>query len=199
MANVPAAWRDLELAEARALDLGWGFVAPDGSRPFFGKGVRIPTFEEVLAELPVALNVDLKQLWPPMVDRVVKLVRARFDAKFIAMPLEGELQSLAFSDLVLLSAKELIVLIRNIGADEIACAFLAVGKRALAEFLSKLSPSDGEELIAAVRRADVKDGMELKAAQTFLGKILTGAPPSSTKVGPNTRPSLALASRPRLA
>jgi glycerophosphoryl diester phosphodiesterase len=77
MANVRVAWRDLELAEARALDLGWGFVAPDGSRPFVGKGVRIPTFDEVLAELPVALNVDLKQLWPPMVEKVVRLVRAR--------------------------------------------------------------------------------------------------------------------------
>jgi hypothetical protein len=85
-----------------------------------------------------------------------------------------------------LSAKELIVLIRNIGADEIACAFLAVGKRALAEFLSKLSPQDAEELVAAVRRADVRDALELKSAQAFLGKILSGSPPSSQRVGSNT-------------
>ncbi len=119
---------------------------------------------------------------------VVKLVRARFDAKFISMPLEGELSSLAFADLVLLSAKELIVLVRNIGADEVACAFLAVGKRALAEFLSKLSTQDGEELIAAVRRADMKDGMELKSAQAFLGKILAAPSTSSRPVGQNTAP-----------
>lgn len=145
--------------------------------------------KQIVARLPEGVQQALpsREEMKGVPLEVVKLVRARFDAKFIAMPLEGELTSLAFSDLVLLSAKELIVLIRNIGADEIACAFLAVGKRALAEFLSKLSPQDAEELVAAVRRADVKDGMELKAAQTFLGKILTGAPPpGSQKVGPNT-------------
>ncbi len=150
--------------------------------------------KQIVARLPEAVQQALptREEMKGVPLEVIKLVRSRFDAKFIAMPLEGELASLAFSDLVLLSAKELIVLIRNIGADEIACAFLAVGKRALAEFLSKLSPQDGEELIAAVRRADVKDGMELKAAQTFLGKVLTGAPSPNalqkgmSRGGPNT-------------
>lgn len=147
--------------------------------------------KQIVARLPEGVQQALptREEMKGVPLEVIKLVRSRFDAKFIAMPLEGELTSLAFSDLVLLSAKELIVLIRNIGADEIACAFLAVGKRALAEFLSKLSPQDGEELIAAVRRADVKDGMELKAAQTFLGKVLTSAPSSSkdtSRPGQNT-------------
>jgi flagellar motor switch protein FliG len=144
--------------------------------------------KQIVARLPEAVQKALpaREEMRGVPLEVIKLVRSRFDAKFIAMPLEGDLASLAFSNLVLLSAKELIVLIRNIGADEIACAFLAVGKRALAEFLSKLAPQDGEELIAAVRRADVKDGMELKSAQAFLGKVLSGAPPQSQKVGPNT-------------
>lgn len=103
---------------------------------------------------------------------VVKLVRARFDAKFATMPLERDLAELRFRDLVLLTAKELVVVIRHVGADEIACAFLAVGKRALAEFLNKLPPSDAEELIAAVKRADMKDQMEVKAARGFLAKVL---------------------------
>jgi glycerophosphoryl diester phosphodiesterase len=78
MANLEVAWKDIDLAEARSFDMGWGFVAPDGSRPFAGKGVRVPTFEEVLADLPpVVLNVDLKQAWPPMVGRMIELVRAR--------------------------------------------------------------------------------------------------------------------------
>ncbi len=103
---------------------------------------------------------------------VVKLVRARFDAKFATMPLERDLAELRFRDLVLLTAKELVVVIRHVGADEIACAFLAVGKRALAEFLNKLPPSDAEELIAAVKRADMKDQMEVKAARGFLARVL---------------------------
>ncbi|MDB4962741.1 MAG: glycerophosphoryl diester phosphodiesterase [Myxococcales bacterium] len=61
MAAVPAAWAAIDLAEARRLDMGWGFVAPDGSRPFAGKGITVPTFEEVLAAFPtVRINVDIK-------------------------------------------------------------------------------------------------------------------------------------------
>jgi hypothetical protein len=162
---------------------------------FKGESPRV--IAAVLQYLPSSLTKQVIARLPEPVQRalpsredmrgvpleVIKLVRARFDAKFIAMPLEGELASLAFPDLVLLSAKELIVVVRGIGADEIACAFLAVGKRALAEFLSKLAPADGEELLAAVRRADVKDSMELKSAQAFLGKVLT-APTAASKTNP---------------
>ncbi|MCC7110915.1 MAG: hypothetical protein IT382_16600 [Deltaproteobacteria bacterium] len=103
---------------------------------------------------------------------LVKLVRARFDAKFAAMPIERDLAELRFADLVMLSAKELVILARHIGADEIACAFLAVGKRALAEFLQRIPTEDAEEVIAAVKRADLKDQMEVKSARGFLAKVL---------------------------
>jgi hypothetical protein len=103
---------------------------------------------------------------------VVKLVRARFDAKFAAMPAEGELAELRFRDIVLLDAKELVTLVRQIGADELACAFLAAGKRALADLLARLPPADAEELMTATKRAAAEDQMEVKAAQAFLGKIL---------------------------
>ena len=61
MAAVPAAWADLDLADARHLDLGWGFVAADGSRPFAGQGITVTTFEELLDAFPdVRINVDIK-------------------------------------------------------------------------------------------------------------------------------------------
>ena len=137
---------------------------------------------QIIARLPEGVQKALppREALKGIPMEVIKLVRSRFDQKFIVMPLERDLTNLGFEDVVLLSAKELITLVRSIGADEIACAFLAVGKRALAEFLSKLSPQDGEELLAAVRRADVKDGMELKSAQTFLGKVLTASPSRPT-------------------
>lgn len=76
MAGVPARWSELDLAEARRLDLGYGYLAADGARPFVGRGIGIPTFEEVLVELPgVRLNVDLKQWQPPIVERVLELLR----------------------------------------------------------------------------------------------------------------------------
>jgi glycerophosphoryl diester phosphodiesterase len=55
------AWGDLDLAEVHRLDAGWGFVAPDGTRPFAGKAIRVPTFEQVLDAFPaMRINVDLK-------------------------------------------------------------------------------------------------------------------------------------------
>jgi glycerophosphoryl diester phosphodiesterase len=55
------AWADLDLADAQRLDAGWGFVAADGSRPFAGKGIVVPTFEEVVTRFPgVHINVDIK-------------------------------------------------------------------------------------------------------------------------------------------
>ncbi|HEY0483834.1 MAG TPA: glycerophosphodiester phosphodiesterase [Kofleriaceae bacterium] len=55
------AWGDLDVVDVRRLDAGWGFVAADGTRPFAGKGIRIPTFEEVLDAFPaMRINVDLK-------------------------------------------------------------------------------------------------------------------------------------------
>jgi hypothetical protein len=163
---------------------------------FKGESPRV--IAAVLMYLPSSLSRQIVSRLPEGVQRalpprealkdvpmeVIKLVRSRFDQKFVVMPLERDLADLGFEDVVLLSAKELIALVRSIGADEIACAFLAVGKRALAEFLTKLAPADGEELLAAVRRADVKDSMELKAAQAFLGKVLTAAP--SRPVGSST-------------
>lgn len=104
---------------------------------------------------------------------VIKLVRARFVAKFAAMPTERrELERLVFRDIVLLTARELVTLVRQLGADELAVAFVAVGKRALAELLGRLPPENAEELIAAVKRVAAEDSMEIKAAQAFLGRVL---------------------------
>ncbi len=186
---------------------GWmafrGTKGIDGVEPswlaagFKGESPRM--IAVALMFLPSSMSRQIVQRLPEHVQRalpgrselmdvpldVAKLVRARFERKFIAMPSDRELLALGFLDVVHLSARELITVVRHVGADEIACAFLAVGKRALAEFLTKLSPQDSEELLAAVRRADLKDGMELKAAQAFLGKILATSPVSG-KGGNNT-------------
>lgn len=76
MAGVKAQWKDVDLAVARTWDVGRGFVAPDGSRPFAGKSIRVPTLEEVLVELPgVRINVDLKQAVPSMVKPTLAIIR----------------------------------------------------------------------------------------------------------------------------
>ena len=76
MAGVALELRRAELAEVKRLDVGYGFVDGAGARPFLGKGYRIPTFEEVLAEFPdVVINVDLKQSRPSIVAPLLALLR----------------------------------------------------------------------------------------------------------------------------
>jgi glycerophosphoryl diester phosphodiesterase len=61
MCGSPLAWSDIDAADAARLDAGWGFVAGDGSRPFAGKGIGVPTFESILVEFSeMHVNVDLK-------------------------------------------------------------------------------------------------------------------------------------------
>ena len=72
--GVPIAWGELDLADVQRLDAGWGFVAKDGTRPFAGQGITVPTFEEVLLAFPnMPLNVDLKG--ERAVDVAIDLVR----------------------------------------------------------------------------------------------------------------------------
>ncbi len=69
-------WAELDLVDARALDAGWGFLAPDGTRPFAGKQIGVPTFAEVLDAFPTAMiNVDIKGA--RAVDKMLELVRAK--------------------------------------------------------------------------------------------------------------------------
>jgi glycerophosphoryl diester phosphodiesterase len=60
------------LAEVERLDAGHWFTAPDGSFPFRGRGVRIPTLTRLLEAFPdVPLNIEVKQAEPPLVDAVL--------------------------------------------------------------------------------------------------------------------------------
>jgi glycerophosphoryl diester phosphodiesterase len=77
-------WEQLDLADARRLDAGWGFVAPDGSRPFAGKGICVPTFAEVLDAFPdLPINVDIKGA--RAVSAMLELVAARGAAERVTI------------------------------------------------------------------------------------------------------------------
>lgn len=66
------------LAELRRLDAGHRFVAADGSAPFRGKGITIPTLDEALALDPtVRFNLEIKQANPPMTEALWRFIEAR--------------------------------------------------------------------------------------------------------------------------
>jgi len=68
--------RDLDWAAIRRLDAGFHFVAPDGSTPFRGAGLRIPSLAEALDALPgVRFNVELKEDRPGIAECVLGVIR----------------------------------------------------------------------------------------------------------------------------
>jgi glycerophosphoryl diester phosphodiesterase len=67
---------DVRLDQVREWDAGWGFRDTERHRPFAGRGIRIPTLEEVLVEFRgVRLNIDIKQTDPPIVEPLLALLK----------------------------------------------------------------------------------------------------------------------------
>ena len=68
--------RDLDLADIRRLDAGYGFVDGAGTS-HWGLGGRIPTLAEVYEEFPgVPINIDIKERVPGIEEAVLRDIRA---------------------------------------------------------------------------------------------------------------------------
>ncbi len=72
-------------AEIVRLDAGHRFTRDGRSFPFRGRGVRVPTLEEVIEAFPSAhLNLEIKQAEPAILDEVIAIVRrARATDRFL--------------------------------------------------------------------------------------------------------------------
>jgi glycerophosphoryl diester phosphodiesterase len=65
----------VSLDALRRLDAGSRFEVPDGSHPFRGRGVRVPTLDALLAAFPdVPLNIEIKQEAPPIEPAVLAVL-----------------------------------------------------------------------------------------------------------------------------
>lgn len=77
MSNGSGRIKEMTLAELRQYDFGYNFT-PDGGQtyPYRGKGVTIPTLEEVFRAFPdVPVNIEIKQADPPMERQVWELIQ----------------------------------------------------------------------------------------------------------------------------
>lgn len=68
--------QEYTLAELRQFDAGYWFSTDTQQFPFRAAGVRIPTLAEVLREFPqLKFTVEIKQIEPPIEERVIAVVR----------------------------------------------------------------------------------------------------------------------------
>ncbi len=106
---------------------------------------------------------------------IMRIVRQKFESQFVTMPAPpGEPTNFYFKDIALLDARELVQLIRALGIEQLAAAFLTIGKRKLAELCHVLGRQASEELISAVKETDDRDAMRIDEANDFLSRILLG-------------------------
>lgn len=77
MSNGSGEIRSMSLAELRQYDFGYRFTPDKGqSYPYRGKGVTIPTLEEVFQAFPgVPVNIEIKQEEPAMEAQVWELIQ----------------------------------------------------------------------------------------------------------------------------
>lgn len=77
MSNGSGYINSMTMAELRQYDFGYDFT-PDGGKtfPYRGKGVAIPTLEEVFKAFPgVRVNIELKQEEPAIEEQVLSVIR----------------------------------------------------------------------------------------------------------------------------
>ncbi|MFH1810890.1 MAG: hypothetical protein ABIJ09_19270 [Pseudomonadota bacterium] len=160
------------------VDPSWLLAGFRGEKPRVIAMVLMHMPSSITRQIVSRLPPGVRQALPPRNElrdvpmEIVRLVREHFDAKFALMEVPRDLKSFGFKEIVALEARELIQLTRALGVEELACAFVSVGKRALAELLRRLPRENAEELIVAVKKVTRRDAMELKAAQKFLARVL---------------------------
>lgn len=134
-----------------------------------------PTVRSVLERLPPGIRKKLpprNQVTSTRPD-LVRAVRQIFEARFARMPAPSP-KGFAFRDVIQLERTEIRRLIRDLGLVELGQAFAAVGKMALTELCRRLPRDKAEELILAVKSASRVDMPDIKSAQRFLSRVVTG-------------------------
>jgi glycerophosphoryl diester phosphodiesterase len=116
--------RSLPLATVAVLDAGYHFRLADGTYPFRGRGVRIPTLAALLEAFPaVPLNIEVKQ-GEPAIEGAVLATLDRFGAR----------------ERTLLAAEDATTMARiRAAAPEVATSFSAAE---VAEFVHRLRAGD---------------------------------------------------------
>lgn len=169
------------LANLEAIDPSWLLAGVRGEQPAvigiilaqLSAGAR----SRILAHLPpkVRARVPNKEDLKHTRLEMMRIVRHAFESKYAAMPTPpGEPTDFYFKDITLLDARELVQLVRALGLEQLAAAFMAVGRRKLAELCHRLGTQAADELIAAYKETEQRDAMNINDANDFLSRMVLG-------------------------
>lgn len=170
------------LAGLEAVDPSWLLAGIRGEQPRtigiilsqLSAGAR----SRIMAQLPAAVRAHVpgKEELSETRLEMMRIVRQRFETKFVPMPAPpGAPTAFYFKDIALLEARDLVQLVRALGIEQLAAAFWTIGRRKLAELCTSLGQRAAEELISAVKNTAPEDAMELYEANELLRRVLPGS------------------------
>lgn len=164
-----------------AIDPSWLLAGVRGEQPVvigiilaqLSSGAR----SRILAHLPpkVRARVPSKEDLKHTKLELMRIVRHAFETKYVPMAAPpGEPTEFYFKDIALLDVRELVQLVRALGIEQLAAAFMAVGRRKLAELCHRLGTQAADELIAAYKETEQRDAMDINDANDFLSRMVLG-------------------------
>lgn len=114
MTNNPETLSSTDFTDIRKWDAGFGFVAPDGARPFAGKGLEVPRLLDVLLKWPTArFNLDIKVHDVKILDPLLDVLRRgkameRITLASFHFPLLLEVRRRGFAGTIALGRRHII-------------------------------------------------------------------------------------------
>lgn len=132
--------------------------------------------ECVVKALPVSLLRTLKLTTGTAApdETMQRVLLQYFTAQFEKMPFVEFNQNLTFQQLILLTAKDLIILLKYIGQRAMATAFAKMGLKDTAQLLSNYDDAMQNQIISALKDVKATDSLDENQVDFLLEAILPG-------------------------
>ncbi len=138
--------------------------------PFVSKAIFASLSPQIFRQLKQRLGDKISGFNQDLVlsDPLKQIVLKNFEKQFAKMPYEEFSNVLLFRDLILLNARDLIKLSREIGKISLATAFSKIGIQSTAQFLSHYNQALQDEIITGMKDAQASDSLDETSAKQFL-------------------------------
>ncbi len=120
------------------------------------------------------LNEDLKKTLPKLNDSkkipddLLSMIRERFESQFLTYDLPKKSADVSLQDLYFIKTELLLAFFRDLGIEQLACAFKGLDKVALKAMLNRLIIKDTKELQSRIKNLDKVSKRDLNEAQILI-------------------------------
>jgi len=141
--------------------------------------------ECILLSLPLQIQRHLKERMKDLSDsiwngdvvfnkEISQVLMNKFEEQFVKMPYAEFNTVLSFPDIILLSAKDWILLLRELGKIALATSFASLGVQSTAQFISHYSQAIQNDIVGGLKDVNASDVISEKRVKPFLETVFVG-------------------------